>query len=375
MRITPEALLARIFLSILSFVVAFLGVDYLSTWIVATRSPIEREFPIHHTRRPEPYVMFSGTPWVEGLNGSGYRGPRARLPKDSAEFRIFVLGGSTVFNGEPPIATLMDSELARRGWPRARVYNFGVLSSVSGMELTRLVHEVVGLEPDLVVMYNGANDYNHPRNWDPRPGYPFNFVAYENNPLLESDVRSYPALLMFAYGSNLFRAIAPSAFAEGFTSLSGLRDSVGWGAEEWRDSIAAVYIRNLVKARVVSEAFGARFAAFFQPVLYFKDHLTPEEAAFANEDEREFTVDMRARIRARMAAAREATGAHLIDLSDTFETTRTWVFSDRVHTRQSAKRPIANRIVDEILTLGLLARDAPTPGERPFVAGRQEADS
>lgn len=355
MRISVEALLARIFVALLSLVISFLLVDYVSTWFLSPRSPIERKFPVHQSRRPAPYVMFGGVPWGEGLNRLGYRGPDPRVPKAGGEIRVFLVGGSTVFNGEPPIATLMEGEFATRGWNQVRVYNYGVLSAVSGMELTRIVHEIVDLEPDLVVMYDGANDYHHPRHWDPRPGYPFNFVAYESNPLIESDVHSYPSWLMFAYGSNLFRVLAPALFTERFASLRQLRDSVGWGAEEWKDSIATIYVRNLVKARVVSEAFGARFVAFFQPTLYFKRQLTTEETAFINDEERDFALQMRERIRRRMAAASAQTGAHLVDLSDAFAQTTTWVFTDRTHVRQSAKRPIAEEMVQHILALGLLS--------------------
>lgn len=109
------------------------------------------------TRHPRPYIMFKGL--EDGVinvqktyNHLGYLG-RSPLPlKAAGSYRIFILGGSTVWEGNPTIPDLLQKEFIRNGYPQVEVFNYGVMSSNSSMELARLVFEVLDFRPDLVVM-------------------------------------------------------------------------------------------------------------------------------------------------------------------------------------------------------------------------------
>ncbi|MEO1994087.1 MAG: hypothetical protein ABGZ17_02295 [Planctomycetaceae bacterium] len=113
----------------------------------------------------------------------GYRGAAPFPNEEADEFRICFLGGSTVVNGTPPIGELVANLFAERNYPRVRVYNFGGVSSVSPMELVKIVTEISSYRPDMIVMYNDGNDFLTPFSRDPRPGYPFNFLVCENHQL------------------------------------------------------------------------------------------------------------------------------------------------------------------------------------------------
>src|SRR5262249_27502211 len=147
-----------------------------------------------------PYYVFTGIPNTLGqmapqmgganeienlvkLNSLGFRIERPlEKTKPAGELRIFVVGGSTVFMGAPLAKTIPDqieSELVRRGISGAKVYNFGVVSAVSGQELALLAHLLVDYEPDLVISYGGGNDLHSPYQYDPRPGFPLNFVTLQ----------------------------------------------------------------------------------------------------------------------------------------------------------------------------------------------------
>jgi lysophospholipase L1-like esterase len=324
--------------------------DYVSIWLLPTRSPLEQQFPVQIFRKPEPYVMFGGTPLVdfqteaedgtiisEQLNRLGYRGPAPVSPKRAGEYRIFVLGGSTVFLGNPPIPVLLEEMFKHNGFAQVRVYNFGVISSNSGMELARIVFEISELEPDLVVMYNGGNDIIGPYRQDPRPGYPFNFLVYENNPLLESDIRDYPTLALAAYGSNLARYFFPDYFLNEFSTFSQLHEEVKWGSAEWQAAIAEAYVNNLVKAAQISQAFGSDFIAFPQPILYFKKTPAAEEADLAgNWQRRDHSLAVRQAIRSKIEAAEILADVKIVDLSDIYNDTAEWVFTDSIHIRQES---------------------------------------
>ena len=204
----------RTLLVCLSLLLSFILVDYVSIFFISNRSPFERQFPVEEVRHPKPFVMFGGLPNAGNLNARGYMGRAPDTPKPEDEFRIFLVGGSTVLQGNPTLAELLEQQCARTGLTHVKIYNYGVVSSGSGQDLARVVYEISDLEPDLIIFYNGANDTMHPKYWDPRPGYPFNFVVYEKNPLLESSIRDYPALALLAYGSNILRTMIPGFLYE-----------------------------------------------------------------------------------------------------------------------------------------------------------------
>jgi len=344
-----EAVLARIFIAILAFIVFFAVAELISRHYLAKKhSPIEDEFPsLEDVRHPMPYVMFGALPFARNFNELGYRGKAPKVPKNPSEFRIFMLGGSTVLLGKPPIAGWLESEFADNGHPNVKVYNYGVISSVSGMELARIVYEISDLQPDLIIMYNGGNDILMPYETDPRPGYPYNFVVMESNPIYQSTPGSYPAFALFAYGSNLLRYFLGDQFEERFLHIKQLRKDVGVMSDPWRDKIAESYVSNLVRASRVSAAFGSEFIAFFQPLVYYKKNLTEEEQnsvqnIYGGKEETEFALDMRNRIVARLNRAAKTSNLNWLNLSHIYENKTERVFTDEIHTTDPAKHLVAN---------------------------------
>jgi len=351
-----EARCGRIFIRAVMILLPLLVLDYFSPFFwFHRRSEIEREFPVQVVRKPKPYIMFGGE--KNGtlgedivLNERGYRGKQPSMPKPAGEFRVFVLGGSTVFGGEPPIPDLLEEQFRKSGSENVKVYNYGVVSSVSSMELSRIVFEISELEPDLIVMYNGGNDILVPQRYDPRPGYPFNFIVYENNPLLESNVRSYPTFNLLLYGSNLARSLFPHYFVRRFVPMKEEREKAGWGTDEWRDEIADKYVDNLAKAKKISKAFGAEFIAFFQPMVYYKNSLSAEETSYHHHLEwQEHSVGVRDRIFEHLRLPGKESAPLLVDLSDIYDGVATAIFIDAIHTRQESKPAVAAAIHEHIL--------------------------
>ncbi|MBN2138814.1 MAG: hypothetical protein JW720_13480 [Sedimentisphaerales bacterium] len=346
-----ELACGRFFIRLLMIILPILVIDYASRFFVSGhRSKIERKFPVEVVRHPKPYVMFGGVadgilPEGEKLNNLGYRGKSPTEAKSLDEFRIFVLGGSTVFNGEPPISVLLEELFAENGDGNVQVYNFGVVSSVSGMELARIVFEIAEFGPDLIIMYNGSNDVLLPVTCDPRPGYPFNFLVYENNPVLESDVRSYPGLSLSLYGSNLARLFFADYFAGKFVPLDAERKNSAWESEGWKKAIARDYVANVVRAGKVADAFDSRFLGFFQPMVYYKDSLAPEEQTDSfRPGRKQHSMEVRELIRSEISLLPEEDKALLIDLSDVFDETTEQVFLDYTHTNQLGKMIIVEAI-------------------------------
>jgi lysophospholipase L1-like esterase len=345
--------------AIVSTVVCGVVLEAASRWLAPAVSPFEREFPIELTRVPRPYTMFGGMPGArmtfgdrraETLDARGYRGRSADVPRVPGEVRIFAVGGSTLFQGERSIPEMLEAELRRRGLEGATVFNYGVVSSVCGQDLARVVFEIVDRGPDLVVFYNGGNDLISPALYDPRPGYPFNFAVYENNPLLSRDLARYPALPLLAYGSNVARALFGPYFARRFVDLEGSRRSAGFGGAAWKEKIASLYVDRLVKAQRVSGAYGADFVAFFQPLVFFKPHLTPAEAEIARGSGglAPLAAELRSIVRARLEQARDRFGLRAVDLSGLFEPERGEIFLDWIHTWPEGERRVALAMADSV---------------------------
>jgi hypothetical protein len=334
------------------------------------RSVFEQRFPIERTRTPAPYIMFKGVPseeispsdnpYGEHFNRLGYRGPAPDDPKPAGEYRIFILGGSTVyvgskaFDGFESIPEHLQSLFHTAGHDNVKIYNFGVPSSVSGQELARLVYELIDHAPDLIVMYNGGNDLLAPLSYDPRPGYPFNFAVHEANPLLIRDLGNYPLMNLMVLGTNLGRWLLRSYIENSLLRMSDLKEKSGWGSENWIRAIAKSYVSNITKAASFVATYKVDFISYFQPMLYFKRPLSRKEAAYLEKTDTNGAASGMARafrkgvlIEAKRAQTEK--GLMFSDLGEMFsEEKRKTVFVDEIHTSYEGIRASAAAIFTDL---------------------------
>jgi hypothetical protein len=129
----------------------------------------------------DPFVGFSAVRplFVPTADGSRYEIARNRLshfrpdgfahPKPAGEFRIFVLGGSTVQGRPYSIETSFTSwlELSLEAADPSRpwqVVNCGGVSYAT-YRLAPILDEVLGYQPDLIVFYEGHNEFLEDRTY------------------------------------------------------------------------------------------------------------------------------------------------------------------------------------------------------------------
>jgi lysophospholipase L1-like esterase len=363
-----ERLTASLFLLLIVIISSIVIMELASRIILGnTASYFEETFSVGTTRHPYPYFMFAGIPnapinpllkKLGYLNVLGYRGKAPDTVKPENEFRIFILGGSTVFVGSarigvPSIPEQLEILLHKNGYSDAKVFNFGVASSVSGQELARLLFTVSDLEPDLIIFYNGANDLNLPTGWDPRPGYPFNFPATQANPLLIDNLSDYPTLALAALGTNLGRHFLRPYLERELLNIGNLREASGFRTAGWEKTIASAYIKNVVKARHASSAAGASFIGYLQPMAAFKE---PPINAESTYHEQEFPGRTMVRIRAmvREMAKQSGMGPFFADFGDIFDGINEQVFADDMHTFKKWYGLPAQKIFEDLERRGLL---------------------
>jgi len=151
-------------------------------------------------RDDDPFVAFAAVNplFVRSSDGTRYEVARSRrrcfqaqvfpTRKGENEYRIFCLGGSTVW-GRPYAAqtsfttwlefNLNLAEPARR-W---RVVNCGGISYAS-YRLVPLLKEVLGYRPDMIILYTGQNEFLEARQYPPAGGGP------HEKSLLKADVEA-----------------------------------------------------------------------------------------------------------------------------------------------------------------------------------------
>jgi hypothetical protein len=365
---------------LLFFALAVVGAEFLVRAVGSYGVEVRNDRP---WREPRPYFMFGGPsdgrtvtvlPHMGGdtgrpvkLNSEGFRVER-EIPnqKPPDELRIFVLGGSTVVGGHPLAATIpgvIEAHLRANGLPQARVYNFGVVSFISGQELALLVHRLIDLQPDVVVAYDGGNDMFSPWIYDPRPGYPFNYVTEEEAlNTLSNAGGATKTIATISRDSALLQALLGTMdwLNRMGARIDVLRSAVNFKSESWKHALVDAYARNLTVMCRFARANNALFAGFFQPILPYSKTLDGGQLAMSGGDEmvqalREQRVLALQAVAARFPEPSVEAGCRFSDLSGMLED-RPDVFGDVIHVGNAENELIGGRIADELRAWPALKR-------------------
>jgi hypothetical protein len=326
-------------------------------------------------REPRPYFMFGGPThgrtvnllpaMDEGkgreirLNAEGFRTREIVTPKPADELRIFFVGGSTVIGGyqvETTIPGVVEAHLHANGLPQARTYNFGVLSFVSGQELALLVHRLIDLRPDLVIAYDGGNDLYEPWVYDPRPGYPFNFVTEEEAMTALANAQGdAKTIASFSRDSALLQALLGTGdwASRAAIRIDQLRSEVDYGSAHWKAAVVNAYARNLAQMCHFARGSGTLFAAYFQPLLAYSKPLDANQTASTGGDamvgglRQQRDLALRA-IGTQFPAPSVEAGCRFGDLSGILENDAA-AFTDAIHVDNKSNQMIGRRIGEDLL--------------------------
>ena len=248
----------------------------------------------------DPYVSFEGVQplFVKNEAGDRYEIPKSRQEffrpesfaavKRPGEFRIFCLGGSTVqgrpYAIETSFTTWLELSLntvdAGRTWD---VVNCGGVSYAS-YRLVPILQEVLGHQPDLIVLYTGHNEFLEDRTYaavqnTPRP------VRAAHRAL--SNLRTYQALRNVVHGEET-KSVGPKLPKEVDAVLDYQQGLDFYQRDDaWREGVIEHFDFNL--RRMVRMAQAARVpVVLVQPVVNLKDcppfksessnQLSPEES-------------------------------------------------------------------------------------------------
>jgi lysophospholipase L1-like esterase len=128
---------------------------------------LPNQFPVNLKLRfqaEEGLPGFRGTPANFTINNYGYRGDSLIVPKPNRELRIFVIGGSTAeclyIDDQETWSAVLQRELAQRFQTASvKVFNAGRSGTTTADHIAELVHRTVHLEPNVVILMCGLNDF------------------------------------------------------------------------------------------------------------------------------------------------------------------------------------------------------------------------
>jgi len=268
-------------------------------------------------------------------NSLGFRGQE--INKNALDRkRVILIGGSSAFGqglkgNEETIAYQLGQIL------NAEVINAGVIGYGSGNELVYLLTELVDLKPDLVVTFDGWNDYSQIGSSKRRQ-----FIGSNGQEQIDAHLE---LLAQFTETSFLKRLTSikyilfPSIVDRLNTVFKKIKNN---GTEADVDNVASVYANNIIKIRKISNSFKFNFICVIQP-----QKITPgmkptvdEYLGFRNKVKKHFTQE----------------NVKYIDLSDDgfkndFTANR---FLDRMHLTALGNRRAAEIIAQKIIAENLL---------------------
>ncbi len=282
-------------------------------------------FPAHYDisnlhRHPKPYIEFSGAPLALDHDENGYRKSSNRHYHEGVNIAFF--GGSTGYDGDPPIANLLEDLLRKIYGPNINVKNFSVVSSNHRQHLHNIIESNNFFKPDLIFFYGGYNETAQSAFYDPRPGYPYNFFYRAELPAWKKFLLEQSPI------ANLINRVGVKFGAFDLTRLSSIRKEVDLSSERWQSDIHDNYFSTLHTANTIAKSLGlnrcqldTNFRAFYQP------YQIPS-----------FLEPLDEKIRSSIHKF-----SYIFDISDTLKN-KEFVFTDIVHVSQEGNELIAKRI-------------------------------
>ena len=102
----------------------------------------------------------------QSINSFGFREPEFSKEKPESTIRIFLVGGSTMFNAEEPTEFTIAGYLQKKIDNLNLDYNFEIINAGTGFgwsktEAKMIKEKIFDLQPDIIFVYDGWNDLGH----------------------------------------------------------------------------------------------------------------------------------------------------------------------------------------------------------------------
>lgn len=314
---------------------------YWWTWTTHTGTPLNSTWAHGPLKLAlHPLLLYKHAPnqrhTAFTTNQLGLRGKE--LDPAHSRPRIVILGGSAAFgsgarNDQETIGALLSGHL------QAEVLNAGMIGYGSSQEFAYLLTELLELKPDLVITFDGWNDFRRTSEIpDPKDVALLSsvngFEQLEQQLELLSELRS-PSLLSRVSHSYLilFPRIVDRLKASRLGKMWGVAPMPDQPAERSILTAADVYAHNMAKISRTAISYGYRFLPVLQPATHHVDQY------------RTFRERARTRLSEQQIAHLDLTGADGLTPD---------MFLDGVHLNVAGNAVIARHLAEAITARHLL---------------------
>lgn len=287
-------------------------------------NPRQRIFdiPVHHPIESEYF----------NINSDGYRAAEFEAKKET-DFRVVVVGGSTVFGTDVADRNTLPSRLEanfQRRDLQVDVVNLGQEFLDLARELEAVRYFADRIEPDLVIFYHGANDYYY--SWE---------QVMEPSPtglVLDDTIRNrFVARLKDSFFLAYTRRLVSSYDKQQTVDLN-------------RERLIATTVERYAVSREAADSYCLQESLtcvfFLQPYITNKDPLTYSETVRVRRDLTEFPGfgELYDQVCEKLLARFPNT----IDLRDALDDVNETVYFDLVHVNGTGNEVLAQAILDSL---------------------------
>lgn len=250
------------------------------------------------------------------------------------DYKIAVLGGSTTDSEACTITSWVDFLYSKCEKYNVTIFNGGTDGYTSTMELIKLLRDILSLNPDMVLVYDGVNDAVKLTE------KPYEFMYLKR-------VLSFAGARQSQKGGTVRQAYN-SAWSRSWARVAdGNECQINSGAAESRNSFE-IWLDNMELMYAIAHSKGIRFFSFLQPMLLSKKEsaLTLRDQSWINAEyicRHQRGIDAQKNFRKMMAERKvEETHDYMYDLSAIFDTED--VYMDFCHVYEKGNRIIAEKI-------------------------------
>jgi len=283
------------------------------------------------------------------INNEGFRGAEINVSKTNNDYRIIMIGGSTVFGAGMPNDNLtIPYQLNKKfeeKYNNVEVINAGISSITSFEELYHFKEKLIHLEPNLVIIYDGANDVHYKRTSDPE------ILNTDKDELQMKDFQKYLRSPVVMYRYVLLPIINSEAVNTlDITGVSTTSNSSIHNSSQIPQLITSLWYDHIKEFCQISNEKQIKSIVIIQPSLdQDKKSLSDYEYSIYKKN----ILDKKIFDMLIQKSEKLTNCSGVYDFTNVFENTDFGVYVDRVHLNDLGNKIIANNIYEKILPIVL----------------------
>ena len=268
------------------------------------------------------------------INNDGFRGPEIEM---NSNYRIFMIGGSTVFGaGSAGDEFTISSELGKllkEKYDKIEIINAGLSSITSFEELYHIKENLLKYNPNMIIIYDGVNDIFYKKISEPQILENEETEIKDYQRYLRSPVVLYRYFLLPMINSEIFDSPGKNLQSDKYDPVISEKLALLW--EQRMSEFCKLSVENNFESVVI-----------IQPALYNekKPLSSFEESIYEKNTHGVNTFEKL------IEKSRTLKNCSLVlDFSSVFEHTSASVYFDQVHTNNFGNQIIAEKIYHELI--------------------------